>query len=393
MKKISIFLWSVLAAAAVMTACHPVDPTPEPEPDPDPVPPTPEVVYTPLKNAVAGYYGDYFKSGADNHYIQLYNGKIDPEGYLDGECTSISFDLFSPLKGAPGIPDGRYLASATLKEFTFEAGVNTTWRVRLQAEADYLSSFFGVPVTVEELMKEQGLTADRLDDPTYDYGADFFRRDASGVETDLGFANGEIVVANIPGGSVDIKIVFELGGETFRYEYTGKLDIQDLRKPEPGPDPQPGPDPYPDGDIKLDAKSGDATNWGAQWPGAAPGYNNWSVMLYADESGTSGEFVEIDLVTADGIGRNLPAGVYKIVDPVASNIVPGVAVGYYEEHGFGLGCFYGAKRGIDYEGNSGEVTISKEGSVYTIYFTMTDTKASKTITGSFTGELAFYDYS
>lgn len=357
--------------ALVAVSCHKSDSSPEPSPKPGPDPePGPEIVYVPLANGAGAQYGDYYSSGTEDYYFQLFNGEIDEYGYFKGECTSVSFDCFSVLsaiKDRTTPPaSGEYAAADTYAENTFLIGNDVTWREFLQGEADWLTEFFEEKYTIEDLMPEYGITADMLDDLTWDgnAGSSYFHRDAQGNETERAIRNGKITVEN-SGNHYVFKIDFKIDEEEFHFSYEGDIELEDRRE---------GP-PMPVGMIDFEGEYAVAQNWGESWEGAAEPHTTWVLMVYND---TTGEFCELDLIDIPD-ATTIKTGTYDIVAPVASNIRPGIAVGYYEEYGWSFGCWYGKDNVVLYEGNEGKMTVYVNDGKATMNGTITETATGQQV--------------
>lgn len=348
---------------------------------------SPEPVKILLEKAEVGYYADYYESGVANYYVQLYTGDVDAEGYLVGESVSVAFDLFAPIESVMDIPAGEYAISTEYLPFTYEKGVDETWRSKLTKEAEELSKIFEETVTLEEVMASWEVSADELDDLIYLYGADFYVQDAQENYKDRAITNGNLVVSKT-GDRYSFVICFELDGVNYECIYTGTLDIKDYSGQ--GGGGQGGGDSS-ESDISFAGTYAQVTNWGASWEGAPKDHNTWSILAYVSKTATNGGFVELDVVTEPtGV---LADGTYDIVAPQAANIVPGVAVGYYEDYGWGFGCWYGVDGGITHEGNTGSVTISHPGGKLKVSFTFKDTVLDKTVSGTITeGDIDYFDY-
>lgn len=351
-------LLPVVCVIAVLyfASCSKPNPSVQPDPGPEPQPtPTPEVVYTPLTKGAGRQYGDYYGKNTEDYYFQLYNGQVDEYGYFVGECQSVTFDCFSVLstimdKTTP-LASGEYTAADSYAEHTFLIGNDVTWREFLQGEADWLTDFFGETYTVEDLMPEYGVTADMLDKLTWDgnAGSSYFRRDAEGNEMERAITNGTIV-ATVSGNNYEFKIDFEIDGQQYHFSYEGDIELEDTRE-------KPGPEP---GEmIDFEGEYAVAYSWGESWEGAAEQHTVWQLMVYND---TTDEVAEIDLVDVPN-ATTISTATYEIVAPVAANIKPGVAVGYYSEYGWAFGSWYGthSNNTVLYEGNEGKMTVFVSG--------------------------------
>lgn len=371
-------LFAIAALSMSVCACDKVGKTDDPVDQP-------EVAYVAVENAESGYYADYYKSGTNNYYIQLYSGKVDEGGYLTGEAVSISFDLFTSLEDVMSIPEGEYKVSPSLAAFTVETGVDMTWREKLQQEADELSSIFGETVTIQDVMQEWGVTEDMLDQLTYNYGADYYVQDADENYEDRAITDGVFTVSHTAEG-YQIKMDFTAGGKEYHYIYEGDLNMKDYSG---GSTPEPVD---PTGDIAFAGTYAQITNWGESWEGAAASHNTWTILAYEDKIGSTGAFIELDVVTEPS--KTLVDGVYPIVAPSAENIKPGVAVGYYEEYNYSFGCWYGNKGYVTHEGNSGSVTIAHESGKLSVSFSFKDTSMNQSVVGTVKeGEIEYFDYS
>lgn len=344
-------LAGIFAAVCISSCGKPsVDPEPVPGPGPEPEP-EPEVTYVELRSGAGRQYGDYYGKGTEDYYFQLYNGTADEYGYFVGECESVTFDVFAALstvaETTTPLPGGEYAAAASYAEKTFLIGADVTWREFLQGEADWLTEFFGEKYTVEDLMPEYGITADMLGDLTWDgnAGSSYFCRDAEGNEMERAITNGTIK-ATVSGNHYEFKIDFEIDAQQYHFSYVGDIALEDAREK---PEPEPGEM------IDFEGEYAVAYSWGQSWEGAAEPHTTWQLMIYND---TTDEVAEIDLIDVPN-ATTISTATYEIVAPVASNIKPKVAVGYYEEFGWAFGSWYGkhSSNTVLYEGNEGKMTV------------------------------------
>lgn len=214
MKRLHIILLSCITACITLASCVKSDPRPAPEPE-----------YITLDNCECAEFGDFYKKGVNDFYLQIFTGRVHEEGYLIGPATSILFDLFTPLSVTGEIPEGVYPLEESYAAGTALKGTEVTWQQRLEEEAETLSELFGETVTVEELMKQYGVTDSMLGDMIWDEGADFFTKDEKENSIDRAIKSGRVTVRR-DGALYSILLDFALDGRLMHYKWEGTLNIK-----------------------------------------------------------------------------------------------------------------------------------------------------------------------
>ena len=313
---------ALLAVAAVFVSCG----------NPDPIDDT---QYLSFDVARASYYGDYYGNGCSNYILKLVHGRYDDQQNLVGPGLVLTLDLNLPASNVLGINSGNYkpLYSGTAPEFTFVRG-GTSGNGELIGS--YLLRFYG---------NEENGEAHEITD-------------------------GKIRVA-YSGNMFVLDALLFIDGVRYSISYRGELYIYDETFHVPT-------DP-----VLTTLNSAEAVNYGRYYDSVYA--DMWFIRLYDTYYETTGESVEIEVLTPVGLAT-LPYGSYPVVDDL---IDTGYAVyGWIDDDEYVHGTWYCYDGSAWYGATTGKVNISRRNSVsldYVIEFDCYDKIEDNSFKGRYTG--------
>lgn len=352
---------AALIAAASVSCRKTAAPGDNPDPGPDDGK-TPELS---TEVHAGGYYnGDLYATGSDNFILYIAdNPVLFEDNAFTGEGTALLVDFNAPATGSPVLSAGTYKAllsepgEGESQDYTFLPGTDLgSWGIM----GTFIYSYRSGSSAPEYLMVDDGT-----------------------VEVSL---SGDIytVVAEVTAS-----------GEEYTFSYTGNITFG---KPGEGGDPGDGYD-----EVVLDRLTqGTMEYYGQAYGDTGTDYANWTVYLaestYDLGSLTgSGNVLQMEINTAADQTEAIPEGTYTVFPEIApESFVPYSIVPAFVQDGYAYGTWYFGfgESGTEnsFGATSGSAEVSRDGDIYTIEFEFVDDELGGRFSGTYRGELQYYDW-
>lgn len=300
-----------------------------------------EVIEMNFDTAKASFYGDYYENGCANYVLSLVSGRYDADRNLVGAGYVLHIDLNLPTSNYLGLSQGTYLPlrSGMSPEFSFVRG-GTSGSGELTGS--YMLRFYG--------NEENGQA-----------------REVSDGKVHISVSSSRIVL--------DANLLID--GKEYSIHYKGDLVIYDETTPM-----------VPSNPNLRTLNSAEASNLGQLYDGVNG--DLWFLRLYDAKYESTGESVEIELITPVGM-TSLPEGLYPIIN---NEVRVGCAVyGWVDEEDYVYGTWYCYGGNAWYGATDGTVSVRRQAGVnnYIIEFDCIDKIENNSFKGIYSGPVQYID--
>lgn len=296
---------------------------------------------------------------------------VDKDWNLTEPGTMIILDMLCKKGSGTTVPDGTYVINDSDAENTIVPAVI----VNVEEYINYMIAMYATlgmgEYTYEEMAEELGCDGMAKEDMFIYSGSAVYVYDSNLNVEGYGIVSGSVTVSGSGSKYTFTGEVIDENGTTWNFSYSGNININEQQDDD---------DDNDDDVISVnftDLVYADCNNYGDYFECGA---NDWYFEVYNEE-----EYgVCFDILSSS---NTIPTGTFTLSDSYKAGVA---LVGSFDEDDYTCGAWYFDPEYYIAPCDNGTISISKNGSEYTITFDLTCSEYDTYYKGTFTGTITDY---